>query len=532
MRSSLAMKTIFFVSCFSMLHYTTTASAIRQAGLISGISARFRTGPSTTPTSEDPVERARLAEQERVKAVSAQCCAALHESDGVGEWADGVFKQKWPKICLIDGAKCPTYDFHGLEPEPTVPAEIMLCIDINGNTVPRRITADTANRSQTTTTDNFGAAFPPCDLSPIDQLRYEWCLFIGALGVAAVVQTMGTLYSAFLPLQHGDETRLDLENLTYEERLLVVATLWLACGGATIIFLVLQAYLVRCIWVLWFTWWVLIPAVLLMTSTAIAMRRLDHRMPDKAILGHRLFRLWREYFGFEVIYEDYDMLMKVLADEGQQYLLAQMPHAVMPFGAILGMSVAEIAFPGVWPVSAVVASALLSTPVLRNAINVLGVREAGTASILRMFADGFKAVCVVTGGIGEMFVSRKKEKLTCLRKNFAKIAFRGGYAIIPVYCFGVSRTHDLLPGVDNRYIRLLSRKLRLPLILFRGAFGLIPHRQKMKLLVGRPILVDKATSPVTDDEAQALCDKVQAAVIKLYNDHKPTWETRPISFEP
>ena len=52
-------------------------------------------------------------------------------------------------------------------------------------------------------------------------------------------------------------------------------------------------------------------------------------MPDKAILGHRLFRLWREYFGFEVIYEDYDMLMKVLADEGQQYLLAQMPHAVM-----------------------------------------------------------------------------------------------------------------------------------------------------------------------------------------------------------
>ena len=54
------------------------------------------------------------------------------------------------------------------------------------------------------------------------------------------------------------------------------------------------------------------------------------------------------------------------------------------------MSVAETAFPGVWPVSAVVASALLSTPVLRDAINVLGVREAGTASILKMFADGFR----------------------------------------------------------------------------------------------------------------------------------------------
>ena len=52
-------------------------------------------------------------------------------------------------------------------------------------------------------------------------------------------------------------------------------------------------------------------------------------MPDKAIFGHRLFRLWRGYFGFELVCEDYDMLMKALADEGQQYLLAQMPHAVM-----------------------------------------------------------------------------------------------------------------------------------------------------------------------------------------------------------
>lgn len=61
-----------------------------------------------------------------------------------------------------------------------------------------------------------------------------------------------------------------------------------------------------------------------------------------------------------------------------------------PFGAILGMSVCETAFPGVWPMSAVVASALLRTPVLRDAINVLGVRKAGTNSILQMFADGFK----------------------------------------------------------------------------------------------------------------------------------------------
>ena len=54
------------------------------------------------------------------------------------------------------------------------------------------------------------------------------------------------------------------------------------------------------------------------------------------------------------------------------------------------MSVAEDVFPGVWPMSGVVASALMATPVVRHAVNILGVREAGTRSIMNMFADGFQ----------------------------------------------------------------------------------------------------------------------------------------------
>ena len=64
--------------------------------------------------------------------------------------------------------------------------------------------------------------------------------------------------------------------------------------------------------------------------------------------------------------------------------------SVQPYGAILGMSVAEDVFPGVWPMSGVVASALMATPVVRHAVNILGVREAGTRSIMKMFADGFR----------------------------------------------------------------------------------------------------------------------------------------------
>lgn len=39
----------------------------------------------------------RLAEGERVRAASAQCCGDLNEADGVSEWANGDKKQRWPK---------------------------------------------------------------------------------------------------------------------------------------------------------------------------------------------------------------------------------------------------------------------------------------------------------------------------------------------------------------------------------------------------------------------------------------------------
>lgn len=73
------------------------------------------------------------------------------------------------------------------------------------------------------------------------------------------------------------------------------------------------------------------------------------------------------------------------------------------------MSVVEEAFPGVWPMSGVVASALMNTPVLRDAVNVLGVREAGTASIMKMFEDGFQVK------IGSRSTSTVKGEAVCSR---------------------------------------------------------------------------------------------------------------------
>ena len=76
-----------------------------------------------------------------------------------------------------------------------------------------------------------------------------------------------------------------------------------------------------------------------------------------------------------------------------------------PYGAILGASLLPRELPELWPASGVVATALMSTPVLRHFINYLGVREAGTETILQMFADGYK----VTGNAGTIDLINRYE---------------------------------------------------------------------------------------------------------------------------
>lgn len=54
------------------------------------------------------------------------------------------------------------------------------------------------------------------------------------------------------------------------------------------------------------------------------------------------------------------------------------------------------AFPGIWPMTGVVASMLLKTPVMRNLVNWLGVREAGKKTIVDLFTKGCKVQSPIT----------------------------------------------------------------------------------------------------------------------------------------
>lgn len=61
-----------------------------------------------------------------------------------------------------------------------------------------------------------------------------------------------------------------------------------------------------------------------------------------------------------------------------------------PFGSLLGIGILADVMQGLYPMGGVVADALLKAPLLRRAVNWMGVRPASSATIVQMFADGLK----------------------------------------------------------------------------------------------------------------------------------------------
>ncbi|CAM9607704.1 unnamed protein product, partial [Discosporangium mesarthrocarpum] len=142
----------------------------------------------------------------------------------------------------------------------------------------------------------------------------------------------------------------------------------------------------------------------------------NNRYPWGPFIHSWIFKIWRRYFAWQCIVEE-------PLDPKRRYMFADMPHGIVPLGAIISVSVMRDTFPGIAYVSGVAASVVLHIPVLRTLYAWMGVRQAGRASIKQMFLDGVQ-VAVVVGGIAEMFmVSRKEERLYLRkRKSFVRLA--------------------------------------------------------------------------------------------------------------
>jgi 1-acyl-sn-glycerol-3-phosphate acyltransferase len=176
-----------------------------------------------------------------------------------------------------------------------------------------------------------------------------------------------------------------------------------------------------------------------------------------------------------------------------------------------------------------VASVLLHTPVLRHFYYATGTRAADAKSIQRILKKGGNAA-VVVGGIAEMFMDTSDAERIYLKRRagFVKLAIREGAHIVPVFFFGNTKT---MAKLNSPILRAISRRVKMSIVIFYGRWGTpIPFRHPIKMVLGSPIRVTQAAEPSAEEVERTLA-RVVDAMAKLYEKHRPAWETRPLVIE-
>merc|ERR1719189_2316614 len=123
---------------------------------------------------------------------------------------------------------------------------------------------------------------------------------------------------------------------------------------------------------------------------------------------------------------------------------------------------------------------------------------------------GVAAVLIPGGALEALNDDEDKIRLVLnRRKGFVKLALRFGVDMVPTFSFGESRVYDQVQAHDGSRLRSFQTWAEkwvgfVPVIFFgRGIFqynyGIIPHRQKITVVVGKPLPVEKKENPSSED---------------------------------
>lgn len=99
-----------------------------------------------------------------------------------------------------------------------------------------------------------------------------------------------------------------------------------------------------------------------------------------------------------------------------------------------------------------------------------------------------------------------------------------------MYFFGNTRLFSIAGNdpATTSWLSTLSRKLRASLLFFYGRHYLpVPYRHPLRMVMGNMVQVTQNDQP-TDEEAQDVLNRVEAELVRMYNEKKPEWETRPL----
>lgn len=248
-------------------------------------------------------------------------------------------------------------------------------------------------------------------------------------------------------------------------------------------------------------------------------------------------RWWRGWGLIMKHCDGQELIKTVDIDPNSNYIFACHPHAQIPHAPLNFMSAAtglDTKFPGLRVTVTTLSGAFL-TPLLRELLLMCGVAAVSRQNIAYMLTKcgNGNAIAIWPGGDREGMMAQPRTMKLFLksRNGFVRQALQYGADLVPVISFGDNDLYHV-PHFDKNgctayLLDLLYKKMRIWLMivngrgLFQDSFGLVPLRQHVATVIGKPIKVIKSHNGApTEEEVDALHQRYIHELTQLYEDHK------------
>lgn len=201
----------------------------------------------------------------------------------------------------------------------------------------------------------------------------------------------------------------------------------------------------------------------------------------------------------------------------RKYIFGYHPHGIISHGAFAAFATEALGFSQLFPG---ITNTLLTLdtnfriPLYREYALRLGLASVSRESCENLLSRGGpnaegmgRAITIVVGGARESLDAQPRSLRLVLkrRKGFVKLAIRTGADLVPVLAFGENALYDQVQPDQHPLIhkgQLIVKKLlgfTIPLFHARGVFnydvGMMPYRQPLNIVIGRPIRVEQAAQP-------------------------------------
>lgn len=223
-------------------------------------------------------------------------------------------------------------------------------------------------------------------------------------------------------------------------------------------------------------------------------------------------------------------------DPTQNYIAGFHPHGVLAAGAFLNLCTESTGFSSLFPG---IRSNLMTLPLwfrapfIRDYIMSMGLvtSEKESAGHILSKKGGGNLLAIIIGGSQEALDARPGAYRLLLknRKGFIRLALIHGAALVPIFSFGENNLFNQVENTSGTLLRRVQNRLQkimgisLPLFHGRGvfqySFGLMPFRQSINTVVGKPIQVQKTLQP-SETEVNQLHQHYIKELCKLFEEHK------------